>query len=137
LIEVRPGVIDEASVLASVRHPGAGAVVGFAGTTRDSFDGRRVVQLAYEAHVALAVAELGRIRDEAIARWPGARVAIVHRLGEVGVAQTSVFVAASAPHRADAFDAARYAIDALKERAPIWKREVYEDGSVWKSNEGA
>lgn len=134
MIRVAEGLIDEAAVAAWVRQAGAGAVVAFAGTTRDAFEGKAVLELRYEAQVALAVSELEAIRSEAAARWPGLLLAIVHRLGVVPVGETSVFVAASAPHRDAAFAACRYAIDELKARAPIWKREVYADGSSWKTN---
>lgn len=126
--------IDVAMVEASVYDPSCGAVLVFVGTTRDTFDGRAVVRLEYEAYVALAQAELMAIASEIGARWPGARAALVHRLGLVPVGEASVVIAVATPHRADAYDASRYAIEALKARVPVWKKEVYEDGHTWKAN---
>ncbi|MEZ4238841.1 MAG: molybdenum cofactor biosynthesis protein MoaE [Myxococcota bacterium] len=77
---------------------------------------------------------LQAIGDEARARWPGVRVAAVHRTGVVAIGEPSVVIAVSAPHRGEAYDASRFAIEALKERLPVWKKEIYEDGSAWKAN---
>jgi molybdopterin synthase catalytic subunit len=126
--------IDVAQVEASVRDASCGAVLVFVGTTRDTFDDRPVLRLEYEAYVALAQAELMAIASEIGARWPGARAALVHRLGVVPVTEASVVIAVATPHRADAYDASRYAIEALKARVPIWKKEVYDDGHAWKAN---
>ncbi|MFT4621611.1 MAG: molybdopterin synthase catalytic subunit [Myxococcota bacterium] len=126
--------IDVQAVRAAVTTPTAGAVLVFHGVTRDNFDGRVVVELAYEAYAPMAVAELERIGAEVSERWPGARTAIVHRLGVVPVTEASVVIAVSTPHRAECYEASRYAIDRLKDRVPIWKKEIYRDGSAWKAN---
>ncbi len=122
-----------------------GAVVTFAGQTRvtpgtpapgqepeaERFAGRRVEGLEYEAFEPMALAVLGQIADEIEARFGVRRLAVVHRTGAVPPGDTSVLVVAAAPHRDAAFDAARYAIDELKARAPIWKAERFDDGRVW------
>jgi molybdopterin synthase catalytic subunit len=106
-------------------------VVTFLGTVRDHARGKAVVRLEYEAYPEMALRVFGRIAEEAQARWPGARVCIHHRVGSLEPGALSVVIAASAPHRPDAFDACRQAIEQLKKDAPIWKREHYPDGSVW------
>lgn len=119
---------------ATVKDNSAGAVTTFSGTTRDSFQGKRVVQLEYECYVPMAERELYNLIGEARARWPLTRVAIIHRLGVVPISETSVVVAVSSVHRDASLEAARMLIDRLKETVPIWKKEVYEDGSTWKEN---
>ena len=116
----------------SVR-PHCGAVVLFAGTVRDHAEGRPgVSSLEYEAYEQAATHQLRTIAAELRSRWPGmGRVAIVHRTGRLTPTDVSVVVAVSAPHRPEAFEAARYAIDETKARVPIWKRETWEGGSDW------
>jgi molybdopterin synthase catalytic subunit len=113
--------------------PGSGAVVTFLGVVRDHADGRdRVTGLSYEAYEEEAEARLARVADGARARWPAVeRIALVHRLGDLALSEASVLVVVSAPHRGDAFDAARFCIDTLKETVPIWKREHWSGGSTW------
>lgn len=122
-----------------------GAVVGFIGRTRESpgtpapgqeaeaarHAGRSVESLGYEAHEPMVLAILGRIADEIAERFGVERIAIVHRTGDVPLGEASVAIVAVAPHRDAAFDAARYAIDETKARAPIWKAERFADGHVW------
>jgi molybdopterin synthase catalytic subunit len=122
-------------LLARVRHPHAGAVVLFLGTVRDHVTGPRVLHLDYEAYERMAVAEMQRIAGEVTQRWPVVGVALEHRVGRLEVGEVSVAVAVSAPHRKDAFEAGRYAIDALKVRVPIWKKEVWEGGARWVGSE--
>lgn len=128
------GPLDPGAVQAAVLGPTRGAVVLFLGTTRDRFDGRTVLRLEYEAYIPLADAELATIEAEVAADWPDAACAIAHRLGVVPVGETSVVIAVAAPHRDAAYAASRYAIEALKARVPIFKHEVYADGSAWKAN---
>jgi molybdopterin synthase catalytic subunit len=113
--------------------PAAGAVVSFLGVVRDNSEGRSgVVGLGYEAYEAEAVRVLTEIAAEARRQWPDvARIALLHRTGELALSEPSVAVVVSSPHRAEAFEAARYCIDTLKESAPIWKREHWSDGSDW------
>ena len=106
----------------------------FVGVTRDNFEGRDVVRLEYEAYDALAIDQMQSIANEIAQRHPGARTAMVHRLGLVPVGEASIVIAVGTPHRAAAYEASRYAIDTLKERVPIWKKEIYGDGSAWKAN---
>lgn len=126
--------IDPRALEQAVAHPGAGAILTFSGVTRDNFEGKRVIGLDYEAYAELALPEMARIRDEIGRRWPGARVAMVHRTGHLGVGEASVVIAVSAPHRDEAYEAGRHAIDALKASVPVWKKERYEDGEAWKAN---
>lgn len=131
LIDLTPGAIDVGAVTASVSRPGAGAIVTFHGVVRDHNLGRDVRYLEYEAYPEMAREEMTRVACEAESRWPEARVAIVHRTGRLEIGEASVVIAASAPHRAQAFAASRFAIDELKETVPIWKKEVWSDGSAW------
>jgi molybdopterin synthase catalytic subunit len=113
--------------------PGSGAVVTFSGVVRDHSDGRPgVTGLSYEAYESAALARLADVATETRRRWPVlARLALLHRTGDLALSDTSVVVVASAPHRPEAFEAARFAIDTLKETVPIWKREHWAGGSDW------
>ncbi len=108
-----------------------GAVATFLGLVRNHNAGRRVEHLEYEAYEPLAVKAFERIAAEIAARWPGVRLALHHRIGRLEVGEASVAIAAASPHRGDAFAACRYAIERVKQIAPIWKREVFEGGEVW------
>ena len=120
-----------------VTVPGAGGVVVFAGVVRDHTAGRRVVALEYEAHTPMAEAKLKEIGETLQRRWPGVQgVAIVHRVGRLGIGEASVVIGVSAAHRAEAFEACHFAIDELKRIVPIWKREIFEDGSAWVGLQG-
>lgn len=148
ILELRTARFD-ATILAELTDrlatPDDGAAVGFLGRTRATpgtpapgqeaeaarHAGRAVESLDYEAHETMAVAILAEIADEIGARFGVERVAIVHRLGAVPLGEVSVAVVAVAPHRDEAFAAARYAIDETKARAPIWKAERFADGQVW------
>lgn len=121
--------IDHHALTESVRRDGCGAVVLFLGTVRDLTGEQVTVFLDYEAYPPMAEKKLAEIEAEVRRRWPVGEIAMVHRLGRLGVGEVSVAVAVSTPHRADAFDACRYAIDTLKELVPIWKKENSPDGS--------
>jgi molybdopterin synthase catalytic subunit len=123
--------LDVAAVVTRVTGPGVGGVVTFIGTVRDHARGRSIDHLEYEAYPEMAEREMERIADEAAARFPGARVAMAHRTGHLAVGEIAVVIAAAAPHRAEAFAACRFAIDTLKERVPIWKKEIASDGAYW------
>jgi molybdopterin synthase catalytic subunit/molybdopterin converting factor small subunit len=123
--------LDSAAVSARVEGPGMGGIVVFVGAVRDRARGREIRHLEYEAYPGMAEREMERIADEAAGRWQGARVAIAHRTGRLEIGDVAVVVAAAAPHRAEAFAACRYAIDTLKERVPIWKKEFATDGEYW------
>jgi molybdopterin synthase catalytic subunit len=124
--------VDVAAVLGAVHGPGQGATVLFLGTVRRENQGRPVTGIRYEAYPAMAEAVLSAIAAEAEARWPGCSVAAAHRTGELAVGDASVVIAAAAPHRSQAFEASRYAIEEIKRRLPVWKKERYADGrEVW------
>jgi MoaE-MoaD fusion protein len=134
MFEIVDHPIDVARVRAAVLAPDCGAVLIFEGTTRDSHDGKPVQRLAYECYEPLAIREFEQIAQEAAATVGRCNVAIVHRTGAVPIGHTSVAIAVSTPHRDAAYIASRYAIDQLKLRASIWKKEIYTDGSAWKAN---
>lgn len=118
-------------VFQSVAHPGAGGIVVFVGLIRDHNDGRDVETLEYDAHPRMAERELRAVLESVAGDHPDVRVAASHRVGRLRVGEVAVVVAASAPHRADAFEACRAAIDRLKERVPIWKHELGPSGESW------
>jgi molybdopterin synthase catalytic subunit len=129
--------LDAPALERAVRTAAHGAVVTFLGTTRETSpdDPRPVVALEYEAYASLAVAEMETIADETRERFGPLGIALVHRTGRVELGQPSVAVVVAAPHRGAAFEACRYAIDALKARVAVWKREVYRDGgAAWIAN---
>jgi molybdopterin synthase catalytic subunit/molybdopterin converting factor small subunit len=124
--------IDVPALEAIAARPGHGALVTFVGRARDtSDDGRRVHQLDYEVYPELAARVLAEIAAEAESRWP-VMVAVVHRSGVVPIGEAAVAIVSASPHRAEAYEANRYVIEAIKQRLPIWKRETFADGSEWK-----
>lgn len=131
MVELVDGPIEARRVLAAVRSPACGAIVTFDGTVRDHHEGRRVLFLEYHAYRPMARRVLSEISGDVSRRWPDVRLAIVHRLGRLEIGDTSVLVAAAAPHRAEAFEAARHAIERIKIDVPIWKKEHYEGGEIW------
>ena len=122
--------IDTAELLARVTLPAAGAVVLFLGTVREMTGDRRTASLDYQCYPEMAERKLAELEAEARRRWKIVECAIVHRLGHLDLAEASVAVAVSTPHRADAFEAGKWLIDTLKEVVPIWKRENWADGEV-------
>ena len=123
--------LDAAAVAAAVAGAGDGAVATFVGLVRRENAGRQVLWLDYEAYAPLAIKAFERIAAEAATHWPGARLAIHHRTGRVDIGEASVVIAAASPHRAEAFSACRYAIERIKQIAPIWKHEHFAGGEVW------
>ena len=134
-VAVTDRAISTDETIAQVRHPQAGAVVLFLGTVRDNREGARVDHLEFEAYERRALRDMQTVCEEAAARWPVLGVSIIHRVGTLRVGEISVAIAVSAPHRADAFAAGKYAIDTLKQRVPIWKKEVWEGGEAWIGSE--
>jgi molybdopterin synthase catalytic subunit len=133
-LAIGPDAIDLQELVRVVcaEDPGAnGAIVTFAGTVRGENKGRRVTRLEYEAYEPLALRAFAMISDEVKEHWPAARVAIHHRTGSLAVGETSVAIATASPHRAEAFSACRYVIERLKQVAPIWKHEFFEEGEAW------
>lgn len=131
-VEILDVAIDVAGVLRFVADPRAGGVDVFLGTTRaeTSADGRQLLALDYEAYPEMALARMRDLAAGAAARWPVVKLALLHRVGRVGLAEPSVVIAVATPHRGDAFEACRWLIDTLKAEVPVWKKEVWADGST-------
>ncbi len=123
--------LELAAVIAAVSHRGAGGINSFIGNVRGQSKGHEISHLEYEAYEPMALQSLDTIIDRIEAEIDGARLAIHHRQGRLEVGETAVIIAASAPHRAAAFEACRAAIEALKREVPIWKREVTTSGETW------
>jgi molybdopterin synthase catalytic subunit len=130
-IQLHDEPIDVGPVVEFVSAAEAGGIDVFLGTTRAETDasGRKLVALDYEAYAPMALKQMKDLATTARARWPIARLAMLHRTGRVEVARASVIIAVATPHRGEAFEACRWIIDTLKAQVPIWKREVWEDGS--------
>lgn len=132
LYRVTEEPLSEAALTAAMANPEAGGVVVFSGVVRNETGGRPVKFLEYAAHPPMAEAKMREIGRMVRARWPGVKaVAMVHRVGRLEIGEASVMIAVSAAHRAEAFEACRFAIDRLKETVPVWKKEYFEDGEVW------
>jgi molybdopterin synthase catalytic subunit len=131
--EARARLVREAIDIASLSAatPADGALCLFVGVVRDRNAGRPVLRLEYEAYEEMALPLMEEIASEAVRLHPVTRIQLVHRLGTLAIGEASVVVAVSSPHRSEAFAACRFAIDALKSRVPIWKKEHYADGSAW------
>lgn len=130
-IRILASPLDAAAAIAFVSDARAGGIATFLGTTRAErhADGRQLIALDYEAYEAMALPQLQQLAAAARARWPIIKLALLHRTGPVALAEPSVVIAVSTPHRADAFDACRFLIDELKKDVAIWKKEVWDDGS--------
>ncbi|MDP2877688.1 MAG: molybdenum cofactor biosynthesis protein MoaE [Holophaga sp.] len=123
--------LNAAALRAEATDPAAGAVVVFEGCARDHHDGKAVEALAYEAFLPMAEKELANLRGEAMARFALLRCLIHHRIGLVPLTEAAVVVVTASAHRKEAFEAAIWIMDRIKERVPIWKRERYPDGEAW------
>lgn len=130
MIRLQHEPIDYQAMTEAVRSPSCGAVCLFLGTVRELTEGKRTVALDYEAYPSMAEKVLAQVESETRQRWPVVEMALIHRLGHLILGDVSVAVAVSCPHRAQAFEACRYAIDRLKEVVPIWKRENWADGTT-------
>ena len=129
--------IDLSRLLVRVSEPGLGGTAIFMGSVRRGSEDGPVRAIEYSAYDEMADAELDRIISEAVARWPATRVEVEHRLGEIPAGEASIAVVAASPHRGDAFAACRHVIEEIKLRLPIWKKEIFEDGSAtWRGNDG-
>ena len=130
--------ISASELVDFVKDPSTGGISVFVGTTRDSFtvDGetKQVLHLEYEAYIPMAVKKMQELSVRVRDHYPVVKVAIVHRLGRVDVMEESIGVAASSAHRKEAIDAVTWLVDELKAQVPIWKKEIYSDGSQWKEN---
>ena len=131
MIEITEQQLDSEKTTNLVRRDSNGAVVTFLGNTRDNFEGKGVIRLEYEAYVKMAVKKLEEIRQEMMQEFGIEDIAIAHRIGVVDIGETSLVVAVASPHRTEAFQACHKVVDRVKEIVPIWKKEVYADGSRW------
>ena len=131
LFHVTSEPLDADALAAAVAAPDCGALTAFVGLVRETNVGRRVLWIDYQAYDALAEKTFARIAAEAATRWPAVRLAVHHRTGRLAIGEASVAIAAASPHRADAFAACRYAIERVKQIAPVWKHEHFEGGAVW------
>ncbi|MEH7548085.1 molybdenum cofactor biosynthesis protein MoaE [Neobacillus vireti] len=135
LYEISKEPIDIQAVIDKVIQREAGAITTFIGTVREFTKGKKTLFLIYEAYEAMAVKKLWQIGREIEERWEGCKVAITHRVGRLDITDVAVVIAVSTPHRADAYEANRYAIERIKEIVPIWKKEHWEDGEAWMGNQ--
>ena len=131
MVRVTEDTLNLQELVELVGDPEAGAIATFIGTARNQNEGRKVISLEYEAYPEMAEKELARLEQEAQEQWDLRGLAIVHRIGPVQIGEASVMIAVSAAHRQDAFAACRFAIEEIKKRVPIWKKEVFEGGEVW------
>jgi molybdopterin synthase catalytic subunit len=128
-VQAEPLSMD--ALLAEVEGPEFGGIATFTGVVRNQSRGEDIEHLEYEAYEPMAEGEMRKIVSRARKRWPEVRIAISHRVGRLEIGDAAVMIAAAAPHRAEAFDACRFAIDALKQSVPIWKKEFAESGAYW------
>jgi molybdopterin synthase catalytic subunit len=133
--EISKEPINIQSIIDKVVQREAGAITTFIGTVRELTKGKKTLFLIYEAYEAMAVKKLEQIGKEIEERWEGSCVAITHRVGKLDITDVAVVIAVSTPHRADSYDANRYAIERIKEIVPIWKKEHWEDGEKWMGNQ--
>lgn len=135
-VELTYESLDVASIVASVKSPKAGAVVLFAGTTRDNFQGKAVVDLKYTAYSRLALSTMLSICKQVQEKYSLTAVTMVHRLGTVPIGEESILIAVSAPHRQAAWQGGQYALEECKEKVEIWKLEEFggKEGGVWRAN---
>lgn len=129
--ELTREALDLARLVSEVSAPNCGGIASFLGVVRDLDEGRKVVALEYDAYDRLAASQIRAVADEALARWPEARIAVQHRAGRLVVGEASVAIAVASPHREEAFACCRHVIDRVKEAVPIWKREEGEGGDRW------
>jgi molybdopterin synthase catalytic subunit len=135
MYEISKEPINIQAVIDKVVQREAGAITTFIGTVRELTKGKKTIFLIYEAYEAMAVKKLAQIGDEIEQRWAGSKVAMTHRVGRLEITDIAVVIAVSTPHRADAYEANRYAIERIKEIVPIWKKEHWEEGEAWMGNQ--
>src|SRR6478672_6704641 len=133
--EISKEKIDIQSIIDKVVQRDAGAITTFIGTVRELTKGKKTLYLVYEAYESMAVKKLEQIGAEISERWNGAQVAITHRVGRLEITDVAVVIAVSTPHRADSYEANRYAIERIKQIVPIWKKEHWENGEEWVGNQ--
>ncbi|GAA4083856.1 molybdenum cofactor biosynthesis protein MoaE [Mucilaginibacter panaciglaebae] len=130
-IQISAKALDVQQCIDRVMSPDCGGVDVFIGTVRKATKGKAVLRLEFEAYEKMAVSELNKIAQKALAKWPVQKLLIYHRTGVLQIGEIPVIIAVSAAHRDAAFEACRYIIDTLKQTVPIWKKEIFEDGEVW------
>lgn len=128
-ISESPLTIQE--VVDRVVRPEAGAINTFIGTVREFTKGKQTIYLEYQSYESMAVKKMHEIGQEINKKWPEAKTAIAHRVGRLDISDIAVVIAVSTPHRADSYEASRYAIERMKEIVPIWKKEHWDDGEEW------
>ena len=128
VVRITARAIDPAAVLESVRDPSAGGTVIFLGTVRKRSEGKKVERLEYQVYKAMAEKKMSELEAQVKSRWPVKKIAMVHRYGRLEVGEVSVAVAVSCEHRAEAFQACRFAIDTIKRSLPLWKKERFSGG---------
>jgi len=126
--------LDIQEIVNMVGADEAGAISSFIGTTRNNFSGKKVIKLEYEAYIPMAEKEMKSLCEKIRSRYQVLKIAIFHRIGVVPIREASVIIAISSDHRKEGLDAVHFAIDELKATVPIWKKEIYEDGQIWKQN---
>jgi molybdopterin synthase catalytic subunit len=131
MFEITRDPLDPAPLVAAVRRDESGAVALFYGVVRNENQGRSVQYLEYDAYPEMAIKKMHEVADEVRARFPVTGIGVLHRIGRLEIGETSLLVAVSSGHRGEAFDACHYAVDRIKQIVPIWKKEVWEDGSAW------
>jgi molybdopterin synthase catalytic subunit len=134
-VEIIDGVIPTAEIAEEIKAGADGAVCVFDGVVRNNTRGRKTLHLDYEAYREMALEQMRGLANEAVARFGVRDVAMVHRLGRLGVGETSVLIVVASAHRGAAFEACRWLIDTLKKTVPIWKKEQFVDGAVWADGE--
>ncbi len=127
--------IDAAQIIGPLKQGEDGAVCVFDGIVRNNTRGRRTLHLEYDCYAAMAIAEMEKLAEEALAKFAVRDLRLVHRVGRMEIGETSVLIAVACAHRAAAFEACRWLIDTLKKKVPIWKKEFFEDGAVWTDGE--
>ena len=131
MIYITEKQIDTNSLITYVEAEEAGGIAVFIGTVRNKTAGKKVVRLEYEAYDKMAIKQMEAIAEEAKKQWNVLKYAVAHRKGILQIGDAAVVIAVATPHRQAAFEACKYIIDTIKERVPIWKKEIYEDGEVW------
>mmetsp|Transcript_24735 Transcript_24735/g.41828 ORF Transcript_24735/g.41828 Transcript_24735/m.41828 type:complete len:158 (-) Transcript_24735:180-653(-) len=128
--------IDVMRTIDLVKDDTAGAISTFMGTTRNNFEGKKVVSLEYEAYIEMALLELNKLCTKIRSQWDVCKIAVVHIIGNCPIGELSVLIAISSAHRKESLEAVDYAINELKKTVPIWKKEIYEEGegATWKKN---
>lgn len=131
MFEITESPLDPAPLVAAVRRDESGAIALFYGVVRNENLGRVVQYLEYDAYPAMAIKKMREVADEVHAKYAITDIGVLHRIGRLEIGETSLLVAVSSGHRAEAFDACHFAVDRIKQIVPVWKKEVWEDGSAW------